>query len=102
MSSVLILGKPNSGKSLLFSRLTGLHQKVANFPGVTVDVKSGHWEDIECIDFPGIYSFDALTKDEEVAISNFRQALKDEKVNFEIGIYCCDYFLCSKCILTKQ
>lgn len=41
MRKVILIGSPNSGKSLLFNRLTGLHQKVANFPGVTVEVGSG-------------------------------------------------------------
>ena len=41
MSRVLLVGSPNSGKSLLFNRLTGLSQKVANFPGITVDVSTG-------------------------------------------------------------
>ena len=39
MDSILIIGKPNSGKSLLFNKITGVFQKVSNFPGVTVEVK---------------------------------------------------------------
>ncbi len=53
MRSLLLVGKPNSGKSFLFNRLTGLNQKVANFPGVTVEVKSGNFGDSLLIDFPG-------------------------------------------------
>lgn len=79
MNSVLIIGKPNSGKSLLFNRLTGMRQKVANFPGVTVEVKSGQAEGIEYTDFPGIYSFQPLTKDEEISVEKFKQALEDER-----------------------
>ena len=41
MTRIILTGSPNSGKSLLFNRLTGLSQKVANFPGITVDVGTG-------------------------------------------------------------
>ena len=82
---ILILGKPNSGKSLLFNRLTGLRQKVANFPGVTVEVMSGRAGDITYVDFPGIYSLNAITKDERVAVEKLHVALKDPEVT---GIVC--------------
>ncbi|MFZ8932866.1 MAG: ferrous iron transporter B [Bacteriovoracaceae bacterium] len=78
MDQVLLIGKPNSGKSLLFNRLTGLNQKVANFPGVTVEVKNGEMDGIKVIDFPGLYTLDALTKDEEVAIENLRKSFEGE------------------------
>ena len=78
MQNILIIGKPNSGKSLLFNRLTGLNQKVANFPGVTVEVKSGAYANYELIDFPGVYSLEPITKDEEVAIEKLHNALHDE------------------------
>jgi ferrous iron transport protein B len=82
MSKVLLVGKPNSGKSLLFNRLTGLQHKVANFPGVTVQVKSGQWigqsNEWELVDFPGTYSFLPLTQDEVVAIETFRKFLTEE------------------------
>ncbi|HRN40762.1 MAG TPA: FeoB small GTPase domain-containing protein, partial [Vicingus sp.] len=42
--NVLLVGNPNTGKSTLFNALTGLHQKVGNFPGVTVDKKSGSFK----------------------------------------------------------
>ena len=47
MSKIVLIGSPNSGKSLLFNRLTGMHQKVANFPGITVDVSSGALQALE-------------------------------------------------------
>lgn len=75
---ILLIGKPNSGKSLLFSRLTGLNQKVANFPGVTVEIREGQFEDKTLIDFPGIYSFNAITKDEEIAITKLTKALSED------------------------
>ena len=68
---VAIIGPPNSGKSTLFNRLTGLRQKVANFPGVTVEhhmgrVKLDAGREVYAIDLPGIYSLDPRTEDERV------------------------------------
>src|SRR3989338_3025407 len=83
MEEILIVGSPNSGKSLLFNRLTGLSQKVANFPGVTVEVHSGASRknsDIEYIDFPGAYSVNTLTKDEQVAVQAMEDALDKKNV----------------------
>ena len=59
--TVVLIGPPNSGKSTLFNRLTGLRQKVANYPGVTVEQRMGLMagvgrEDLTLIDLPGIYS----------------------------------------------
>jgi ferrous iron transport protein B len=74
---VLLVGKPNSGKSLLFNRLTGLRQKVANFPGVTVEVKSGRADGFELVDLPGLYSLQPTSVDERVAIEQFRLAVRE-------------------------
>ena len=68
---VAIVGPPNSGKSTLFNRLTGLRQKVANFPGVTVEhrmgrAKLGHLREIFVVDLPGVYSLQPRTEDERV------------------------------------
>ncbi|MDO5579582.1 MAG: ferrous iron transport protein B [Planctomycetia bacterium] len=58
---VAVVGQPNSGKSTIFTSLTSVHQEVGNYPGLTVDAKSGHYHDegyrIEVIDLPGTYSF---------------------------------------------
>jgi ferrous iron transport protein B len=78
MESVFLIGKPNSGKSLLFNRLTGLKQKVANFPGVTVDIKSGRFDSIELVDFPGVYTLTPFTEDEKVALNQFKARLRLE------------------------
>ena len=78
MKSVLIVGKPNSGKSLLFNRLTGLRQKVANFSGVTVDIKTGRADDILYTDYPGVYSLNAITEDEKCIVDAFHKALKSD------------------------
>jgi ferrous iron transport protein B len=68
---VAIIGPPNSGKSTLFNRLTGLRQKVANFPGVTVEhhmgkVRVDSQREVFAIDLPGIYSLQPRTDDERV------------------------------------
>jgi ferrous iron transport protein B len=71
--TVAVVGPPNSGKTTLFNRLTGLRQKVGNFPGVTVEHHIGHVRDSEgeavaLIDLPGIYSLTPKSEDEKVAI----------------------------------
>ena len=75
MKSILLIGNPNSGKTLLFNQLTGLTQKVANYPGITVEIRTGHFHDLTFHDFPGAYSLKPLTKDEKVAVQAFEEAL---------------------------
>src|SRR5208337_1678139 len=70
--TVAVIGPPNSGKTTLFNRLTGLRQKVANFPGVTVEQHTGVAElaggqSVELIDLPGVYSLSPHSEDEQVA-----------------------------------
>lgn len=80
---VILIGSPNSGKSLLFNRLTGLHHKVANFPGITVDVGMGTLRalpDTVLVDFPGTYSLQAISAEEVVAVEHFHRALQDPEV----------------------
>ena len=68
---IALVGNPNSGKSSLFNALTGLQQKVGNFPGVTVDKKTGDLKigshQSTLIDLPGTYSFYPKREDEWVA-----------------------------------
>ncbi|HQP77558.1 MAG TPA: ferrous iron transport protein B [Saprospiraceae bacterium] len=69
--NICLAGNPNSGKSSLFNALTGLNQKTANFPGVTVDKKAGKLflpdgKPANLIDFPGAYSLHAITMDEQI------------------------------------
>ncbi len=80
MKSVAIIGKPNSGKSLLFNRITGLSQKVANFPGVTVDVKSGSLGNLQILDLPGIYTFHAVSSDEDITVDIFSKNIESPDV----------------------
>ena len=70
--TIAVVGPPNSGKTTLFNRLTGLHQKVANYPGVTVEQHTGVAElpdgrTVSMIDLPGIYSLQPRSEDEQVA-----------------------------------
>lgn len=65
---IAILGNPNCGKTALFNRLTGLHHKVGNYPGITVEKKHGQIRgtNIELHDMPGTYSLDAKSLDEQI------------------------------------
>jgi ferrous iron transport protein B len=70
---IALAGNPNAGKTTLFNSLTGLRQKVANYPGVTVERKEGVWSlasgetPARLIDLPGLYSLDAASIDEQIA-----------------------------------
>lgn len=71
--TVAVVGPPNSGKTTLYNRLTGLRQKVANFPGVTVEHHIGYaraadGDEVALIDLPGIYSLVPKSEDERVAV----------------------------------
>lgn len=70
---VALVGNPNVGKTSVFNTLTGLNQKVGNYPGITVDRKTGHAKISDTlkatlIDLPGIYSLQPGSKDEEVVL----------------------------------
>jgi ferrous iron transport protein B len=71
-ASIALIGNPNSGKSTLFNRLTGLRQTTGNFPGVTVEKHQGTVElahsAFNLIDLPGIYSLDGTSTDERSAV----------------------------------
>ena len=74
---VALVGNPNVGKTSVFNLLTGLNQKVGNYPGVTVDKKWGHYThqgtDVELLDLPGIYSIYPKSQDEEVVFQVLTQ-----------------------------
>ena len=71
--TIAVAGNPNAGKTSLFNALTGLRQKVANYPGVTVERKEGLWSlapdspAARVIDLPGLYSLEATSVDEQIA-----------------------------------
>ena len=70
---VALAGNPNTGKTTLFNRLTGLSAKVGNYPGVTVEREIGHFAlpragEVELSDVPGTYSLTARSAEEQIAI----------------------------------
>ena len=71
--TIVVAGNPNAGKTSLFNALTGLRQKVANYPGVTVESKTGEWSlgdrllPALLIDLPGLYSLNPTSLDEQIA-----------------------------------
>ena len=79
-----LVGNQNSGKSLLFNLLTGLNQKVGNWPGVTVERKDGIIKDTDysIVDLPGIYSLSPYTSEEEIS----REFILNEKPDLIINI----------------
>lgn len=81
---IALVGNQNSGKTTLFNLLTGSNQKVGNWPGVTIDRKSGiiKGTDFELIDLPGIYSLSPYTPEEEIS----RKFLLEENPDLIINI----------------
>lgn len=71
---ITLIGNPNCGKSTLFNRLTGLTQKISNFPGTTVEASYGsieiNGEKIELVDLPGIYSLFTQSEDEKLVVQH--------------------------------
>ncbi|MCX6969031.1 MAG: ferrous iron transport protein B [Verrucomicrobia bacterium] len=69
---IALLGNPNTGKSTIFNRLTGLRQHIANYPGITVEMKTGAMlvgdQQVEVLDLPGAYSLAAASPDERVVM----------------------------------
>lgn len=83
-SRILVAGNPNSGKSTLFNALSGLHQKTANFPGVTVEslqsaLDFGNGIVADLVDLPGTYSLYPQSEDEKVACREIIQASLDAR-----------------------
>jgi ferrous iron transport protein B len=72
LKKILLVGNPNVGKSVIFSKLTGVNVAVSNYPGTTVEFSKGRSrfgaEEVEVIDVPGAYSLEPTSKAEEVAV----------------------------------
>ena len=81
---VALIGNPNSGKTSLFNKLTGLNQKIGNWPGVTIEKKEGKIlkTDIEIVDLPGVYSLTPYSAEEIVS----RDYLINEKPDLVINV----------------
>ncbi len=82
-ATVAVVGNPNTGKTTLFNALTGLSQRVGNFPGVTVERKVGQLAlpdvgAIDLLDLPGTYSLSAKSPDELIAVEALMGLLKSE------------------------
>ena len=84
--TIALAGNPNSGKTTVFNNLTGAHQHVGNWPGVTVEKKEGSRSyqgyNIKVVDLPGVYSLTAYSPDEVIA----RNFIIDEKPNVVVDI----------------
>ncbi len=80
-SVIALIGNPNTGKSTLFNDLTGLKQKIGNYPGVTVEKHVGHLQlddiSVQLVDLPGTYSLSAQSPDEMVVIDILRGEMED-------------------------
>ena len=97
---VILAGNPNSGKSTLFNLLTGLNQHVGNYPGVTVDKKTGKLkltseQEVTLLDLPGAYSMYPTSKDERVVVRQFLSS--DQKP--DLVVYVADVSQLEKQIL---
>jgi ferrous iron transport protein B len=88
IDKIFLLGNPNVGKSVVFSRLTGVHVIASNYPGTTVEISKGYLkigeEKIEVIDLPGAYSLEPTSKAEEVAVSLLKEYPKDKSAVINI------------------
>ena len=81
---IALVGNQNCGKTTLFNLLTGMNQKIGNWPGVTLEQKSGiiKGTDFELIDLPGIYSLSPYTLEEKVS----RDFLLNDKPDLIINV----------------
>src|SRR5689334_19351592 len=71
--TIAVVGNPNTGKSTLFTALTGVHSRIGNYPGVTVEKKTGRFthdgQSVTLVDLPGTYSLSARSLDEKVSVN---------------------------------
>lgn len=85
-TKILLAGQQNAGKSTIFNMLTGARQHVANYPGVTVDKKTGYFSNnngsYQLVDLPGTYSLTSFSLEERVA----RRALREENADVVLNV----------------
>jgi len=83
IKKILLLGNPNVGKSVIFSRLTGTYVIASNYPGTTVEFSRGYTRlngaKVEVIDVPGTYTLEPTTTAEEVAVKILETAIKEKE-----------------------
>ncbi len=88
IKKIYLIGNPNVGKSVVFSRLTGVNVVSSNYPGTTVEISKGflklNEDRIEVIDLPGTYSLEPTSRAEEVAVSILNDSAKEEVVVINI------------------
>ncbi|MCK9572527.1 MAG: 50S ribosome-binding GTPase, partial [Candidatus Omnitrophica bacterium] len=88
IKKIFLAGNPNVGKSVIFSRLTGVQVISSNYAGTTIELMRGFLkigeEEIEVIDLPGTYSFEPNSKSEEVAVALLKEQHKDEFIVINI------------------
>lgn len=83
-TTIALVGNPNSGKTTLFNQLTGNHQYVGNWPGVTVERKTGHLKadkNIRFVDLPGIYSLSPYSNEEVISRNYLADGHPDAIIN---------------------
>ena len=82
IKKIFLIGNPNVGKSVVFSRLTGVHVVSSNYPGTTVEISRGYLkigdDRVEVIDLPGTYSLQPSSKAEEVAVSLLKESQRQD------------------------
>ncbi len=82
MIKVALLGNPNVGKTTIFNALTGLKQRVGNWPGVTIEKREGQLgKNIKIVDLPGIYAMDTYSNEEKISKNYLEQEDVDVIVN---------------------
>ncbi|MCK5022443.1 MAG: 50S ribosome-binding GTPase, partial [Candidatus Pacebacteria bacterium] len=83
MKKIILIGNPNVGKSVIFSRLTGAKVIISNYPGTTVEFAEGimriDHEEVKVIDVPGTYTLKSVNKAEEVAVKMLEESFKQEE-----------------------
>lgn len=88
IKKIFLIGNPNVGKSVVFSRLTGVQVISSNYPGTTVEITSGYLqigeEKIEVVDLPGTYSLQPTSKAEEVVASLLKEYPKEDVIIIDI------------------